>query len=339
VITVVGEALVDLVVAADSAITVRAGGAPFNVARACARLGAPVSLVAAISTDRFGQRLMADITADGVHTEQVQPVDRPTTLAVAELDAGGAATYRFYLEGTSTVALVPAKLPAITRAVVAGGLGLAVEPMAAAVERIVLDAGDDVLVLVDLNCRPDAVGDPDRYRARLQRVLVRADVVKASIEDLCYSDPTTPPSVVAAAHVIAGRTRTELLTAGAAATTVVTAADERAVPVANRAVVDTIGAGDSFTAGFLTWWMASGRAVEDLADADLIVPAVEAAHQVAAVVVGRRGADPPHRRELSPAWGPPCGEPPTVPGGPAARGVYARREDRGGSRSAQGNLL
>ena len=303
-ITVVGEALVDLVVAEDSAITARAGGAPFNVARACARLGTPVSLVAAISTDRFGQRLMADLAADGVHTEHVQPVDRPTTLAVAEIDAAGAATYRFYLEETSAAALVPAPLPAITRAVVAGGLGLAVEPMAAAVERIVLDTGDDVLVLVDLNCRPDAVGDRDRYLARLGRVLARADVVKASIEDLCYADPTTPASVAAASGLIAGRTRTVLLTAGAAATTVVTAADKRAVPVANRPVVDTIGAGDSFTAGFLTWWMASGRAADDLADVDMIVPAVDAAHLVAAVVVGRRGADPPHRRELPPDWGP-----------------------------------
>jgi fructokinase len=302
-ITVVGEALVDLVVAANGAITATSGGAPFNVARACARLGAPVSLVTAISTDGFGQRLMADLTADGVHTEQVQRVERPTTLAVAELDAAGAATYRFYLEGTSAVVLVPAELPRITRAVVAGGLGLTVEPMAAAVERIVLDAGDDVLVLIDLNCRPDAVSDRDDYLARMGRVLARADVIKASIEDLCYIDGTTAPAAVAAARLMSGRTRTVLLTAGAAATTVVTAADKRAVPVTNCPVIDTIGAGDSFTAGFISWWMASGHTVDDLAAVDTIVPAVDAAHRVASVVVRRSGADPPHRRELPPDWG------------------------------------
>ena len=99
-IVVVGEALVDLVVGADGAITAKPGGAPFNVARACARLGAPVVLVAALSTDRFGQRLMAELRADGVDTEQVQRVDMPTSLAVAELDAGSGTV-------SSATALVP----------------------------------------------------------------------------------------------------------------------------------------------------------------------------------------------------------------------------------------
>jgi hypothetical protein len=49
--------------------------------------------------------------------------------------------------------------------------------------------------------------------------------------------------------------------------------------------------------------MASGRAIDDLADVEAVVPAVEAAHQVAAVVIGRRGADPPRRSDLLPDWG------------------------------------
>ena len=303
-ITVVGEALVDLVVGADAVITATPGGAPFNVARACARLGAPVSLVASVSTDRFGQRLMADLARDGVHTEQVQRTERPTTLAVAELDAGGAATYRFYLEGTSAVALATAPLPSTTRAVVAGGLGLAVEPMASTVERMVLAAADDVLVLVDLNCRPGATDDRECYLARLGRVLARADVVKASVEDLAYTHPAMP-AAVAAAQLVTARTQAVLLTAGAAATRVLTAAAEHVVPVDESPVVDTVGAGDGFTAGFLSWWIMSGRVVADLGDVDSIRPAVEAAHAVAAVLLGRRGADPPHRCELSADWVPP----------------------------------
>ena len=113
------------------------------------------------------------------------------------------------------VALTAVPSPPFTTALVAGGLGLAVEPMAAAVERMVVDAADDVLVLVDLNCRPDGVPDRDRYLARLSRVLARADVVKASVEDLAYTHPTMP-AAVAAAQLVSERTRAVLLTAGAA---------------------------------------------------------------------------------------------------------------------------
>jgi fructokinase len=164
-------------------------------------------------------------------------------------------------------------------------------------------AGDDVFVLLDLNCRPDAAAHRDRYLGRLQRVLLRADAVKASVEDLRYLDPDRSPTAVAA-RLLAGRTRAVLLTAGAAATTVVTAAGTQVVPVVDRAVVDTIGAGDSFTAAFLTWWMANGHAVDDLADVEAVVSAVAAAHQAAAITVGRRGADPPHRGHLPADWCP-----------------------------------
>jgi hypothetical protein len=74
-IAVVSEALIDLVASASRGITAATGGAPFNAARACARLGAPVDLVAAVSTDRFNHRLIADLTTDAVCTEQVQRVD------------------------------------------------------------------------------------------------------------------------------------------------------------------------------------------------------------------------------------------------------------------------
>jgi fructokinase len=303
-VVVVGEALVDLVVAGDGVVAATPGGAPFNVARACARLGAPVGLIAAVSIDQFGRRLMADLSRDGVDTAQVQRTEAPTTLAVADLDDVGGASYRFYLQGTSAAGLAAVPLPAATRAVVAGGLGLAVEPMASAVERMLLDAGDDVLVLVDLNSRPDAVADRGRYLERLRRILGRADIVKASVEDLCYTDPATEPAA-AAALLVTGRTQAVLLTAGAAPTTIVTAAGTRTVPVPVTAspVVDTIGAGDSFTAGFLTWWTASTRAIDDLTDIAAVAAAVHAAHQAAAVVVGRRGADPPHRRDLPLDWG------------------------------------
>lgn len=115
VIVVAGEALVDLVIGVDGSVSAALGGAPFNTARTCGRLGASVGFMGAVSDDRFGAQLVAQLIDDQVSTELLQRVSVPTTLAAAELDAQGAATYRFYTETTSAPALQPATLPAATR--------------------------------------------------------------------------------------------------------------------------------------------------------------------------------------------------------------------------------
>ena len=112
-ILVAGEALVDLVIEVDGRVTAAIGGAPYNTARACGRLGADVAFLGAISVDRFGTMMATQLADDGVSTDLVARIEQPTTLAAAELDDGGAASYRFYIEGTSAPALasVDATLP------------------------------------------------------------------------------------------------------------------------------------------------------------------------------------------------------------------------------------
>ncbi len=300
VIVVAGEALVDLVLSGDD-LEATPGGAPYNVARGFARLGLRTALLATLSSDGFGGRLADGLASARVSDALLQRTERPTTLAVAELDAEGGATYRFYIEGTSAPALAPHALPGDTAALITGGLALVLEPMATAIESVVLGVGGGVLVVVDLNCRPPAIEDRAAYLARLERVLARADVVKASDEDLAWVHPGLARPAAAAA-LLGGGTAAVLVTAGGLSTAIVTRSGTVTVPVDPIPVVDTIGAGDAFTAGFTSWWLASGRGRDDLGDIDTLTVAVRAAHAVAAVVVGRRGADPPWRDELPADW-------------------------------------
>jgi fructokinase len=125
--------------------------------------------------------------------------------------------------------------------------------------------------------------------------------VKVSDEDLDWLRPGVPPAA-AAEDLLAAGVQVVLVTCGDRATRVVTAGGAVDVRVTPVPVVDTIGAGDAFTAGFVSWWRATGRGRADLVDVDAILAAVAAAHTVAAAVVTRRGADPPSLADLPPGW-------------------------------------
>ncbi len=301
-ITVAGEALVDLVIRTDGEVTATLGGAPFNTARAAARLGAPVTFVGALSIDRFGSLLAAQLEADGVHIASVR-TDLPTTLAAAELDDSGAASYRFYVDGTSAPALEVGDTEAAGSGIFfTGGLALVLQPMADTLLAMVDSVDDSTTVVFDVNCRPKVVGDRSAYLDRINRLLRRADIVKVSDDDLAYLSPGVDV-LDAARQLRAVGGAAVLVTAGASTTSIVTGDGVIEVPVAalGAPVVDSIGAGDTFGGALVAWWLASGRGRADV-DAEGLQQAVLAAHAAAAVVVTRRGADPPRRAELSDDW-------------------------------------
>ena len=302
-ILVGGEALVDLVLGGGDEVGAHLGGGPFNCARTLGRLEQPVAYLGRVSSDRFGARLREQLEADGVSLEAVVATEDPTTLALAELDAEGVATYRFYRDGTSAAGLTVedalAVLPDGVEMIHTGTLGLIFEPTATAIEAVVERIAETALVMIDLNCRPSAITDPEGYRARLDRLLPRCDVVKASDADLEYLDPGRP-DVEAARALRSLGPAVVLLTRGGRGATVVSADGEVEVAAPRVEVADTIGAGDAFGGGFLAWWRREGLAVADLGRADALVEATRFACLVAARTCERPGASPPRLAELSP---------------------------------------
>jgi fructokinase len=290
-VVVAGEALADLVANAMGGFDAHLGGGPFTAARTLARLGRDTYFAGALSTDGLGTRARERLVADGVRLDAVQLVDAPTTLATVDVGTDGAAEYRFYVDGTSAPALGAVVLPTGVAALHVGTLGLVLEPMATVVEDLVTGAPLDALVVVDPNCRPALIADRAAYRARLDGVLARADLVKASVEDLAYLEPDARPAEAARRLGVPA-----VVTAGADGSVVVTREDAVEVPARRARVVDTIGAGDAFGAALLAWWLERdlGRAFGPAALAE----AAAYAGRVAAVVVSRAGADPPWRREI-----------------------------------------
>jgi len=301
-IVVDGEALFHLVPASGGDLAAHPGGAAFSTARALGRLGHSVAYLGRISRDRFGARLLELLAADGVSLDAVVRTDDPTTLALVELDAAGAASYRFYDQGTSAPGLTEADalaaVPPGAEFLHVGTLGLVLEPMAAALERLAARLAGEALLMVDPNCRPATARAG--LRERLERVLALADVVKVSEEDLAWLEPDVP-AIAAARALLDGGPALVLLTRGGDGAVAIGRGLEAVVPTPAVDVVDTIGAGDAFSGGWLAHWAGRGLGRAELADADAVVAATRFACRVAALTCARAGASPPHRADLDQA--------------------------------------
>jgi fructokinase len=301
-IVVGGEALIDLVIDPDGSVTAKLGGGPFNAARAIGRLGSSVAFLGALSRDRFGTLLHRQLLDDDVDDSLVQFTELPTTMASAELDGRGAATYHFYISDTSAPNLHPVPLPPEVDIFHLGTLGIVLEPMASSLEAIVHGAGEEMLVLIDANCRPAVTPNRVAYLARLGRLLCRADVVKVSTDDLDFLDPNDHAAAVQT--LLAGGAAVVLHTDGGRSVHIHAADAEVEVPVPSVAIADTIGAGDAFGGAFAAWWDQARLGRRDLRDCDALGDAVAASIDVAALSCTRIGAQPPHRAELGERWNP-----------------------------------
>jgi fructokinase len=295
VIVVGGEALYDLVARGDGTIDAHPGGGPFNTARTIGRLEQPVAFLGRLSNDRFGQNHARILAEDGVDVSASARTDDPTTLALAEVGAGGQAHYRFYAAGTAAVGLQREQARAALHRRVdilqVGSLGLVYEPIADVLADAVEALHRSALIALDPNCRPAAIDDERVYRARLRRIVRRTHLLKLSEEDLAWLAPGGPPLELGPTVV--------LLTRGEAGATVISHGRETAIEAPEVDVVDTIGAGDAFGGGFLAWWHGRGLGRDELADHDLVVEGARFAARVAAITCSRGGASPPRLDDLS----------------------------------------
>jgi fructokinase len=302
---VVGEALVDLVGQRNGwTFVAHPGGSPANVALGLARLGAPVTLTTQLGQDAFGHLVAAHLEANGVVVNRDSDPAQETSLAIATL-AGGVATYDFRI--TWDIGMLP-PLQIETRCLHTGSLATVLSPGADAVVDLVRRESQRgrVTVSYDPNLRPALLGAAERAQPRIEQLVALSDVVKVSDEDLRWLYPTAPDDDVARRWLTLGPALV-VVTRGSAGVLAVSEGIQLTRPAQPVDVVDTVGAGDSYTAGLLDGLrradLIGGVRRDALASTDeaTLASILDWAAMIAAITCSRPGADPPTRAQADAA--------------------------------------
>lgn len=297
-----GEALIDMLprtsAEGEACFAPYAGGAVMNTAIALARLGSASAFLTGLSSDLMGDVLRETLKASNVNLDHAVLSDRPTTLAFVKL-TNGHASYFFYDENTAGRMMTAADMPSLPATITAyftGGIWLAVEPCGTALEALMTREAGTRVTMIDPNVRPSFVRDRAAYTARIDRMIGLSDIVKLSDEDGDWLYGSLDPQAV-----LAKGAKVVLVTEGAKGATAYTARGAVHVAAPKITVADTVGAGDTFNAGFLASLdrdgLLSKPQVADLSD-DALRAALTLGTRAAAVTCSRPGANPPWAHEL-----------------------------------------
>lgn len=236
----------------------RFGGAPANFAVQAALLGARVSVLGAVGCDTQGQHAVEILQRFGVDTALIQTVpDAPTGAVLVSVDASGKPAFNIQPDAAWDRLTWSSALENAIHgfdAIYFGTLGQRGAPSRATIRRVLKAAKDHGIPRVlDINLRA-----PFYDQTLLLDSLALASIVKLSDEEV--------PAVAAACAIASTAEPVEILTElrsrfalqcvaltrGAEGALLVTGADviqQEGIPVT---VVDTVGAGDAFTAAFST---------------------------------------------------------------------------------------
>ncbi len=289
---VVGESLVDLIGTPGSwTFSAVPGGSPLNVAVALAALGRPVRFAGETGDDFFGGLLRDHLTRHGIGTGDLAPA-AATGLAFARVGANGSASYDFRFDWRFS-ALVA--LDGVT-CLHTGSLAVLAGPGAAHVREVMRAAAEaGITVSYDPNIRPSLIGDRARALAHVEECVRLARLVKVSAEDLDWLYPGEPFHDVARRWAGLGPGLVVVTRGGDGAAAVL---DDEVItcPAPAVEVVDTVGAGDTFTAAYLD--ALDGAPLSAPLSADRVAEALRRGCAAAAIVCTRAGAVPPTREEV-----------------------------------------
>jgi fructokinase len=300
-ILTIGEAIMDIVESETGSIG-HPGGSPTNIALGLARLGEDTWLMTELGDDENGRTIRRHVEASGVKVVPASVGEHRTSTSRVRVDATGVANYDFDLQWKLPEAM---NLPAAD-ILHTGSIGAFVEPGGSVVVDYLTTQRERAIITFDPNIRPSVFGTYEETLARFGALCRISSIVKLSDEDAQWLYPALSLDEIIGELLRLGPALV-VITKGPGGAILATPARRLSVPGAYVAVVDTIGAGDSFMSALLSRvarLLDGGVPMASIANGSIFDEPVlrelgEFAVRCAGITVSRAGANPPTLAELS----------------------------------------
>lgn len=243
--------------ALERELTVSTGGAEGNVAIGLARLGVPVMWLGRVGDDGLGARVVRELRAEGVSVIAPVDPDAPTGLMLKETPSAGRTAVTYHRAGSAGSRLSPDDLEAVDFDAVALLHVTGITPALSASARTCIDVAIDraraagAAVSFDVNHR-SRLWTADEAVEVYRDIARRSDILFAGADEAAMLTglPDGDAPALAAAIAALGPAEVVIKLGERGAMTLL---DDRVTSRAavTVAVVDTVGAGDAFVAGYL----------------------------------------------------------------------------------------
>ncbi|MDH7796636.1 MULTISPECIES: carbohydrate kinase [unclassified Beijerinckia] len=302
-ILVMGEAILDLVASrADPSVFESAtGGSSFNTALALGRLGITAEFSGALSRDTSGEVFAQKLQQAAVGMRWCLRSSKPMPVALARSTTTGSVDFTLYLQGTAHEErdALPAPLPDDIAHLHAASFRCLLGEQGEMVLAAMRNARALISVSFDPNIRPALMPARVETVRLVEERVQTSTLVKASNEDVAWLYPDQPIERVAQ-HWLALGAELVVVTCGAKGAVATWHGGSLACATPSVAVVDTVGAGDSFSAGLLAVLARENRLGTGSLqpDSTSVGRWLDHASQIGALTCKRRGAEPPWSHEL-----------------------------------------
>jgi len=234
------------------------GGAESNFAIGLCRLGVPTAWISRVGDDPLGTRVVREIRAEGVEVHCTIDPARPTGLMIKSRPTAAATRVDYYRTGSAASALAPQDLPEglLEQAEILHISGitplLSASAHAAVVAAVHRAVAAGVAVSLDMNHR-SRLGSREQLAQLLGEVLEHVDLLVGGPEELA----ALAPEVAQEDHrglleALAREGRQVVVKLGADGAAALAGGPIVEAPAHRVEVLDTVGAGDAFVAGYLS---------------------------------------------------------------------------------------